>query len=367
MGLKKRILNIVLSFLSIFLCFFPKKKNRVTFVSLTADELQGNFKLIADELKSHENIEIYTILTKYEKTLLGNFLYFVNCIKQLFIINTSKVVILNDNNFVVSNYKKSNPIVIQIWHACGAIKKFGNDIHREYEIKGYDYVISTSDIWKPIYANSFHVQEAQVIALGVPCTDELLDKRIMDRKKHNLFKKYPAFVDKYVVLYAPTFRGNIIKGMKHIELNLDNIIEHLPDNFIILYKLHPLLENIKLGIHDRVVNVKEEDLYSLLAASDCLVSDYSSILFDYLLLEKKQIYYIPDFQEYNRGIGTNIEFKHMPGEICDNEEGLIKSLLRKDHVCLSEIKKCKEHYFKYTDGKSTLRVVDFIIQEIENS
>lgn len=365
MGMKKKILDIVLSFLSIFLCFFSKKKQRVTFISLTADRLQGNFKLLADELKKDEHIEVYTILTKYEKNLMGNFRYFLNCIKQFFIINTSKVVVLNDNNYVVSNFKKPFPTVIQLWHASGAIKKFGNEIQREYEIKNYDYVISTSDAWKFVYSKSFHIPQECVVPLGIPCTDALFQKTSLAHRKQAFYDAYPYLKDKYIILYAPTFRGNIIKGMYHVELDLDNIMRHVPDDYVILYKLHPLLENVSLGCDDRVMNVKNEDLYRLLAVSDCLISDYSSIIFDYLLLEKKQIYYIPDVDEYRKTIGLNIAFENLPGPICKNEDELIASLVDEQAFSLEALKACKDVYFTHKDGKSTKRIVQFISGIIE--
>lgn len=361
MGRKKTIVMFILSFLSIFLPFFPKKKNRITFVSLTMDTLQGNFKLIAEGVSKEESIKVYTMLTKYKKNWIGNFLYLVNCIKQLFIINTSKVVILNDNNFVVSNFKKDYPTVLQLWHASGALKKFGNEIHREYEIKNYDYVVATSDVWKPVYAKSFHIQEERVLPLGLPCTDELFHEEVKEKKKRYIYEKYPALVGKYVVLYAPTFRGNIIKGMKHLDVDLDNVIRHLSDEYAIVYKLHPLLKDVKLGNHERVINGKDEDLYGLFALSDCLISDYSSILFDHLLLEKKQLYYIPDYEQYNRRIGTNVDLKQMPGSICESEEELIQCLKDKDSFSVEQLRSCKELYFKYSDDKSTQRVVQLIV------
>lgn len=360
MRLKKKILHLVLSFLSIFLCFFPKKHHRVTFVSLTTTRMQSDFRRIADELKKDEQVEIYTILTKYKKNISGNILYFFNCIKQLFIINTSKVVIINDNNYVVSEFKKAFPTVIQIWHASGAVKKFGNEIKREYQIHNYDYVISTADAWQQIYARSFGVGADRVLPLGMARTDDLCRTEKVKELKRRFLKKYPFCKDHYLVLYAPTFRGNIVEGMTCIPIDLDSIIKQLPENYILLYKMHPLLGDINMGSDQRVVNVNHDNLYDLLAASDCLVTDYSSIIFDYSLLMKKQVYYIPDIREYKDDIGVNLNFKEMPGAICVTEGELIDELRQIDHFDKQKIEEFKMRYFAHQDGMSTLRIVRFI-------
>ena len=83
-----------------------------------------------------------SVLTHFEKNILWmNFLYFLNTIKQIFVINTSALGIINDNNYVISNFKRKGVTVLQVWHAAGAIKKFGKVIKREYPIANYDYVI----------------------------------------------------------------------------------------------------------------------------------------------------------------------------------------------------------------------------------
>lgn len=364
MGMKKKILNIVLSFFSIFLCFFQKKKNRVTFVSLTSETLKGDLKLIADELNKYKGIELYTILTKYDKTVWGNISYFFNCIKQLFIINTSSVVIINDNNYVISNFKKDYPIVIQIWHACGAVKKFGNEIKREYPIRNYDYVITTSDLWRDIYAKSFGIDVKKTIPLGMARTDVLFDTEAMLDKKTNFYDKYPILKNKYVVLYAPTFRGNIIKGMSYIPINLDKIISKVPDDYIIIYKMHPLLGDIELGKDARLIKANDEELYSLFSISDCLITDYSSITFDFTIMNKKQIYYLPDLETYQKEIGLNISFDELPGIVCHTEEQLIEIL--KDRSDCLNFDEFEDKFFKFKDGKSAERIAAFIYEKIKN-
>ena len=149
MGLKKIVINLILRFVNVFVRFYSIKSNQVAFVSLESNRLESDLKLIYDELNKDGNYTLKTVLINYnKKSLLNNFLYMLNCIKQIYIINTSKIVLITDNNYVISNFKRDGVKVIQVWHATGAIKKFGNAIKREYSIKNYDYVLANSDYWK---------------------------------------------------------------------------------------------------------------------------------------------------------------------------------------------------------------------------
>ena len=79
--------------------------------------------------------------------------------------------------------------MLQVWHACGAVKKFGNEIDRQYEIKNYDYVLSTSDEWKPVYAKAFGVDEHQNAAVR-NTTNGLLGRSFQRRADWHIEMSY---------------------------------------------------------------------------------------------------------------------------------------------------------------------------------
>ena len=324
-----------------------------------------------EELKRYPDIEIRYILTKFEKTIKGDLLYFLNCIKQVFLINTSKVVILNDNNYVVSHFKRSQVRVLQVWHACGAVRNLAMKLigsflsHTAYQFHCH-YVHSTSDQWKPVYAKAFGVNEHQVLPLGIPRTDALFSKECRLAYRNELLEKYPELQGKYVILYTPTFRGNIIKGLRHVDLDLSSLIEKLPDHYVVMYKMHPLLRDVDLGSGEQILNVTDEELNHLCTVADCLITDYSSILFDFSIMEKKVILYTPDLAEYGETLGFNIDLKSIPFPVCQTAESLTKELCIKDYDKKS-IKAFKDMYFMYQDGESTKRVSSFIYQQLKQS
>jgi CDP-ribitol ribitolphosphotransferase / teichoic acid ribitol-phosphate polymerase len=330
------------------------KKNHITFISLTQSELSSDFKLIDKQLRHENKYDIHYILLMFEKNLLGDFKYFLNCLKQLVEIKKSSLVILNDNNYVISHMKPKNVKVLQIWHACGAVKKFGNQIKRQYPVQNYDYVLCNAEYWKDPYSQAFNVEKDQVLVTGMPRIDTLLNLN----GKDEFYLKYPELKDKKLCLYAPTFRGNIIDGFKIQSFDFTKI-----KDYIVLYKFHPLLGDIqcKGGI-----NMNKEDLYTLMQVSDCLISDYSSVIFDYSLLNKPMISYIPDIDEYKQDIGLNIDFNDFPGPVCTDEDQLMEALKFEDYD-YDKLSYFQMKYMVYTDGRNTSRVVDTINQIMEEA
>ncbi len=174
--MKNIIVYCILAVVNLITYPLKVKSNKITFICYCSDKLKRDFKLISKKLEKEDSYELVYVLTNYENSLKGNVSFLFNCMKQVYHVNTSKVVLLDYNNFVVSNFKKKEVKVIQVWHACGAIKKFGNDIEREYPIKNYDYVLATSEEWKKHYSTAFGVSENSVLPIGIPLTDNLFSK-----------------------------------------------------------------------------------------------------------------------------------------------------------------------------------------------
>ncbi|MEG0592555.1 MAG: CDP-glycerol glycerophosphotransferase family protein [Coprobacillus sp.] len=356
MGIQKIILNIILTIESFFISFFSIKKKRITFISLESDVLTSDFKLIHDMLDK-DKYDIRLCLIHYQKNLLGQFYYFINCMKQLYLINTSHLVLLHDNNYVVSHFKRKGVTVLQVWHACGAVKKFGNVIDRTYLVANYDYVLSTSSYWCHPFSEAFSVKKENVLPLGMPRTDELYQEEFLKNSKDYLLKKYPELMDKKVVLYAPTFRGNIYKGFSAIDFNADKLLDMLGDDYVVIYKFHPLMGDYNLVQSSRVMNMNCEDTHVLFSVCDYLISDYSSIVFDYMILDKPLIFFVPDLQEYTNDLGVFVDLNSLGCPICMDENEIKNSILNYD---ITNMKALENIFFENQDGQSTKRIVEWI-------
>lgn len=357
MKLQQMILGFLLRIEYFFVSKMKIKPRRITFISLEAKRLEGDFQKI-EAMLDHHHYDIRLCLLFFKKNLAGQFKYFLNCFKQCYLINTSALVLLNDNNYVVSKFKRSEVKVLQVWHACGAIKKFGMDMDRKYPIKHYDYVLATSNFWKPYYSRAFAVNQDQVLNLGMPRLDDLLDIGQMQRYQNDIFLKYPQLKGKRIVLYAPTFRGNIYDGFHALPLDLEKIVNAC-DDVVVICKFHPQLGNLTLQTHPRIYYLNQEPLYSLFAVSDCLISDYSSIIFDYMLLNRGILLYVPDHETYAKERGYYVDPKSLTLPLCYHEEDVIDYLKNPYPI---NYKQLKDQFFDYQDGQNTLRVVTFINQ-----
>lgn len=339
------------------------KGNKVTFISYTNNVLSSDMKLISNFLEKNKDCNMVFLTKKFDNTLINKLKYLYEFILQTYHINTSRVVVIDGNNFAVSNVKKKEEtVVVQIWHACGAIKKFGCDYSRRYAISNYDYVITSSSASKKCFASAFHMPEDRILPLGVAKTDRLFDKSRIKRYRNEMAKKYPCIEGKKVVLYAPTFRGDGVFSKSYMDIDLDKFAEKLSDDYIIMYKMHPISQYNKKQENCNIINVCDESLYRLFAISDMLVTDYSAIMYDYLILEKPIYFYTPDLGEYvsNRGIYWDYE-NYVPGTICYTEEELAKNIINKKYD-LKKVNEMKNQFFDYLDGNSTKRIGDFILR-----
>lgn len=360
MKLKKMIVFCILSFFRIFLIFTKVDKNKITFISLESAQLVGDFKLLADALSKERKYRLEYILVKFEKSMKGNFDYFISCIKQLFAINTSALVVLDYNNYVVSHFKRSNVKVLQLWHASGAIKKFGNDTMRDYTISNYDYVIANCDYFVEPFSSAFGVKAENVKVTGVPKTDRLFNPRKIASDRRWMYANYPSIKGKKVVLYAPTFRGKLMHGLGNSSIDLEAIQKALGDDYVILYKMHPLLEDTMISSSEKIICCNGKSIKKLFSVSDYLISDYSAIIIDFSTFEKPMLFYTPDLDEYRSDVGFYMDYeKVMPGPICVNEDDIIKAI-KEDQFDVNAIRDFKNTFFRYQDGKSTKRVVELV-------
>lgn len=361
--IEKIVLNILLSVPFFFVRFMKIRKDQIAFVSLESQHLESDLLLIYERLRHDPHLKIKKVLIGYDKNnLIQDFLYMLNCFRQIIVINTSQVVLVRDNNYVISRFKRKGVKVIQVWHACGAIKKFGNAITREYPIRNYDYVISNSDYWKKPYSEAFAVAEDKVITTGMPRVDHLCQNEFIEQTKEKLYRKYPQLRDKKVILYAPTFRGNIYKGFHAVDFDAIKTVEALGEEYILIYKFHPLLKNHLLANHDRIINMNHEDTHELFTVSDVLISDFSSIIFDYSLLNRTMCFFVPDLKEYLSDVGCFVDYNKLPGAICQNEEELISAIAK---PLSYDVNAFKNTFFRYQDGKNIERVIKLIYQLIK--
>ncbi|WP_297638991.1 CDP-glycerol glycerophosphotransferase family protein [uncultured Clostridium sp.] len=369
----KYILKIVYGLSHIF-----SVKKRVVFATYRPDYMEGNYKYILEQIKKENlNLEIKILYKKPGGGVIGNIKYLLHMCKAEYYLATSSFFIIDDFYFPVyaMNKLRKGTEVIQVWHACGAFKKFalstidenysnGNEYIKYVPIHtNYSYVTVTSEEVAKHYADAFRMSEKNIVPLGAPRTDLFFDEKKKVEVEKELYSLYPKLKEKRVILYAPTFRGTGQSNANGgINIDIEKLVNSLDENTVLVLKMHPFVTWRYKGNDERVIDMSDyKSINNILLITDILITDYSSTIFEFALLEKPMIFYADDLEEYidDRDFYYNFE-ELVPGPIVKTTDELI-DILNKGNYDIEKIKEFKNKFFKYTDGKASERLVDKII------
>lgn len=352
-------------------------KNVITFATFRTTDLTGNFEFIHKAVcKRGLHYKFNYMFKKFKPSLLGKADYLLHMIKAGYKMATSKYFIVDDYYFPVYVIKpRKGTKIIQVWHACGAFKKFGYDVLgksygasdsyiKDISIhKNYDAVTVSSINVAKHYASAFNMDENKVYATGVPRTDVFFSKESISQAKEKVYSTFPELKGKRVILFAPTFRG---KGQTDVNFNmtvdLRKISDSIGENDIFALKMHPFVKSRFKNQFKNIIDLSDyEDVNHLLMVADMLVTDYSSVIFEYSLMERPIVMYAPDKDEYIGERDFYFEYdSFVPGPIVNSTEEILEMINNKDFD-LSRVKEFKNKFFDYHDGKSTERFVDKFI------
>lgn len=261
-----------------------------------------------------------------------------------------------------------NQTVVNLWHGT-PLKKIGN-MEKGFENVDYNfftYVVASSPLYKPIMAKIFGCYEDRVIITGNPRNDELFieDKKTDDIIRGNAQK---------IILWLPTYReydeGYVVSLLKKNQLQLLN--EKLKkEHCKLIIKLHPLqTASVKRGEYSNIKFATQKDLdkkgisvYGLLKSADALITDYSSVYFDYMLLNRPIAFTVEDIEEYGKKRGFVFEnpYEYMPGMKLVSYEDLeqyITDIVNDCDPYEAERERVNMIVNSYDDGNSSRRVAE---------
>ncbi|PZG35926.1 teichoic acid biosynthesis protein B [Listeria ivanovii] len=299
-------------------------------------------------------------------------------IPLMFHLNTAKVVV-TDNYFVeLAGAKwRKGASCIQIWHANGALKKFGwedkaaqkratADKKRFQAVyQRFTNVVVGSDEMALIFQKSFLLDEKQLLKIGVPRTDYFFDKGKLKANYDWTFQSL-NLSNRKQLLYAPTFRDDELQNTS-LHLDIAEMERALGEEYQLILKLHPSISNdLEKLDSDFVVYVdKETPIETLLPVVDILITDYSSIPFEFALLEKPMIFYTYDLQAYDKARGLSDGFlETIPGNCVFTTVELIEEI-KKASFDLEKVRQFALKWNKYSDGSSSKRFVSLLKERLE--
>jgi CDP-glycerol glycerophosphotransferase len=375
-----------------FSLLIPKKRNLIIIIGSEKGFFRDNSKYFFIEINKTDDFQAYFLTEKKEvfSDLIKNFSNILQypSAKAIIKLLRAKFIIVDDHHWFkkFKFYFSYGSKKIQLWHGTGIkyveimnkAEKYKTSLKRKIisilsgRFPKYDIVISSSDYFAEIfYKKSFRTKN--IITSGYPRNDVLFVK--------NLNREYLIGVDKSavenlvklkktgwkIIIYMPTFRDKSNKALLEKAINYEKLNKFLMDKKTVFIVKHHY--SVEFNSFNRFENIivyhHQKDIYPFLSYSDLLVTDYSSVFFDYLLLNKPIIFYLFDLENYlkeDRGLYLDVN-DVLPGKIVYKYQSLIEEI---DKILFlsGEEKKWKikrekilELSFKYKDGNSAKRII----------
>ena len=338
----------------------PVEKGKILFADSNCDAMPESMTVMYDALKkSHPNIRC-CFSDLRSRSIVQILSYLKSFMKEY--ATAEYVFICNYFLPVTSCKKREETTVVQLWHSCGLLKRFAYDTEEDISpsyhgdvTKNLSLIPVSSAACVPVWQKALRLDGPRrniVQAIGVSRTDRLFDPDWQTACRNRFAELCPSLSGKKIVLYAPTFRGTAsepyLAGYEAI-LALEAA---LGPEWAVVKKLHPHL-------HDPdPIPMSSTELFP---CADVLITDYSSLLFDYILLDKPFVIYAPDYEAYRRTRGFYEDPALFPGEFVTDGNDLPAAVSRSCGKPADDVYRAfKEHHSGSCDGHATERILSRI-------
>lgn len=357
----------------------PVDENKVIFIEVRMTEITDSFALMYRELKDNYNYDIHVHYLRMG--FIRKLDYMKLCKALVRDMADAKYVFLNDACDVTSCLPmRKETQLIQLWHACGAFKKFGMSTadllfgDNRKTLEKYPYhgnyslvTVSAPEVeWAYEEAMSLTEKKGVVKGVGVSRTDVFYDPSVLANAREKLYETFPAAKNKKVILYAPTFRGRVAKATTPNKFDLPSMMEQLGKDYVLLFKHHPFVKK-RPAIPEECQSfamdmTTEMSIEELLCVSDICISDYSSLVFEYSLFEKPMIFFAYDLDNYFDWRGFYYDYKDfVPGPILDTTEAVIDYIQHIDRLFdRQKVVDFRNKFMSACDGHATERIMKLV-------
>lgn len=320
-AIKYYCIKIIRFFSGIF-SLFPLKENQVLFYSFAGKQYSDSPKYISDFIAAHDPEKKYTLFWcvldpgKY-KDIETDSIRFIRykSLRFLFEYIRSKYIVTNMGP-IRAIARRNGQEIINTWHGGGAYKMAGTStLYRTgYHLAYSDmamadvtlFLSSSRAFTEACIRDSYHY-DGRILNSGLPRNDILFDQACHDRIRTKVKSSFGIDQKSKVVLYAPTWKNYDMQEFE--ELDFESLLQSLQENFggnwIILCRSHNLMkENILRSSQNNILDATDyPDMQELLIAADVLITDYSSVMWDYSLLKKAAFLFVPDADFYEKHVG----------------------------------------------------------------
>jgi CDP-glycerol glycerophosphotransferase (TagB/SpsB family) len=349
---------------------------RILFTSDSRAELGGNLKIVHDRMIERGLDREYEFMTLFRESIAMR-RRAADRLRLPWLLARADVVVLDDYQPVIYRVDDPDVRIVQLWHAWGAFKTVGysrvgkpgglspwSRVH-----KNYTYAIVSSDPEVEFYAEAFGLPEDRVRPTGIPRMDGFWDPARAARSRELALEAYPAARDRFVILFAPTFRGHGAKTATYPVELLDWAALHalcVEKDAACIIRLHPFVRqplDIPAAFADRIIDgaTSTIDINDVLFAADLLVTDYSSVVFEFSTRDKPMLFFAYDLEEYVATRDFYVEYESfVPGRIVRSFPDLLDAIRRDDYQP-ERLAAFRAAHLDHFDGRATDRVIDLII------
>ncbi len=352
------------------------RRPEILFASPLISDLSGNLGAVHDRMVERGLDREYDLVTALRPSRARR--GFLGRVRLATALDRATVILLDDS-YPPLHWLTIGPAVrvIQLWHAAGAFKTVGFSrigtpteadkfarVHQKYTAA---IVSSEHDV--PFYAEAFGIPEDDVYPTGIPRMDRFLDERARAAGLAAARAAFPQTKGKTTILYAPTFRGDGPKS-SHFDLGvLDYAGLHgvaVEKDAVVIIKLHPFVVQplgIPAAFADRLIDGSRAtiDVNDLLFAVDVLITDYSSIVFEFSTLGRPMLFYAFDLDHYAGSRDFYVPFEtFVPGRIVRTFPEVIDAIRRDDYE-VEKVAQFATQHFAHLDAGSADRVIDQLV------
>ena len=354
---------------------------RSPLIVLTSDSrtgLGGNLKLVHDRLLERRLDRRFRIRTIFKPSIRMRRALLERA-RLVWLLARADVILLDDYQPAIYRLpqRPDRQRIIQLWHAWGAFKTVGysrigkpggpNPWSRVH--KNYTFATVSSEHEAPFYAEAFGLPDDRAVPTGTPRMDDFLDPERQERRRESALALVPAARGREVILFAPTFRGRSARGADYPVDLVDVPALHAlceERDALALIRMHPFVEarvEVPETMRDRVLDISDlaVDTNDLLLISDLLVTDYSSLIFEFSSLGRPMLFFAYDRDEYLETRDTYEPFESfVPGRIVETFDQLLDAIRSEDYGS-ERVAPFARRHLPERPGSATDRIIDELI------
>lgn len=370
----KRIIHFILH----FFWLFPIKKKRIVLLNELSFTYGDNLKYLNEYIKKKcpdEYDVIFPLADEKEARTYG--LQYVKPFSAAYFMYllSSGVIITNAGGISYLPIRKSQ-LVINTWHGGGPYKKTGGTLFHDkwyqqelqMQRKNTTCMLSSCEYFSKYEAPGMLFENESCIPSGMPRNDIFFDSALSLRKK--VFDAFGLKDSEKIILFAPTFRTNPAdftdsKRYHVSDVDYDRVLNCFQRKYggswKLALRLHPKLKGVEVDVPNALNFTAYPDMQELLYAADVVITDYSSLMWDFSLTGRPCFIYADDIDEYERERGFYMPSSRWPYPIARTNDELEKNILTFDLLKYqSAVKKHHKESGSYEQGKACETVISLI-------